>query len=90
MCPIQYPYKFLGFVVDNSGPIESVMDFYGCCKRELDNRNTFITDTSKYCIESEPLEAGMEPNPEPNLEGVKLLEAEDNHIDKSESTIFLE
>ena len=96
MCPIQYPYIFLGFVTDDSGPCDNaVIDFYGCCKREQteiigDNGETFIADTSKYCIDSEPLGAGMEPNPEQNPEGVKLLEAEDNHIDKSEFTIFLD
>ena len=38
---------------------------------------------AEYCIAADPFDSGIRPNPE----GVKLLEAEDNHIDESEFRI---
>ena len=48
--------------------------------------NCFCCCRSKWedCIDADPADDGIRPNPE----GMKLLEAEDNHIDKSKLRIF--
>ena len=83
-CPIQYPYAFLNFVEVDDG----VKDCYCCCQRVLEHTDTHYinqNDIDKYCVEASIPVAGLPKN---NTEGVELLEAEDNHIDKSEFRIF--
>ena len=78
----------MDFVEVEFGSSLGVKDCYCCCKRTLEHTDTHYinqSDISEYCVEASiPVLAIPEPNPE----GVKLLEAEDNHIDKSESRIF--
>ena len=53
--------------------IGAFMDCYCCCR-------SWLVD----CIDADPFDNGIRNN----TEGIKLLEAEDNHIDKSKSRVF--
>ena len=78
----------MNFVAVDYGSFVGQKDCYCCCQRTLEHTDTHYINQNyipKYCVEASiPVLAIPEPNPE----GVKLLEAEDNHIDKSKLRIF--
>ena len=77
----------MNFVEVDYGSSVGVKDCYCCCKRALEHTDTHYinqNDIDKYCVEASIPVLALPKN---NTEGVELLEAEDNHIDKSESRI---
>ena len=78
----------MNFVEVDYGSFVGAKDCYCCCKRALEHTDTHYinqNDIDKYCVEASIPVLALPKN---NTEGVELLEAEDNHIDKSQFKIF--